>query len=105
MCWSPESPLKVPWRFWTLGPLGDLQGTSLGRRLPAGTTLNAKINDVKNEIPSTTFLATTTALNVKMNEIKNKIPIVTNLATTIALTPVEYKIPDHSKYITTPEFN
>ena len=36
MCWSPESPLKVPWRSRTLGPLGDLQGTSPGRRVPAG---------------------------------------------------------------------
>ena len=36
MCWSPESPLKVPWRSRTLGPLGDLQGTFPGRRVPAG---------------------------------------------------------------------
>ena len=33
-------------------------------------------------------------------------PSITNLATTTtALTAVENKIPDHSKYITTPEFN
>ena len=31
-CWSPKSPLKVPWRSGTLGPLGDLQGTSPGCR-------------------------------------------------------------------------
>ena len=36
---------------------------------------------------------------------KNKIPNITNLAFTTALTYVENKIPDHSKYITTPEFN
>ena len=29
-CWSPKSPLKVPWRSRTLGPLGDLQGTFMG---------------------------------------------------------------------------
>ena len=29
-------PLKVPWRSRTLRPLGDLQGTSPGRRVPAG---------------------------------------------------------------------
>ena len=29
----------------------------------------------------------------------------TNLAATTVLTAVENKIPDHSKYITTPEFN
>ena len=27
-CWSPKSPLKVPWRSRTLRPLGNLQGTS-----------------------------------------------------------------------------
>ena len=25
-CWSPKSPLKVPWTYRTLGLLGDLQG-------------------------------------------------------------------------------
>ena len=35
-CWCPKSPLKVPWRSWTLGPLGYLQGTSPGRRVPTG---------------------------------------------------------------------
>ena len=26
--WSPESPLKVPYRSWTLGPSGDIPGMS-----------------------------------------------------------------------------
>ena len=30
-------PLRVPQRSWTLRPLGDLQGTSPGRRMPAGS--------------------------------------------------------------------
>ena len=34
----PKSPLKLPWRSRTLGPLGDLHGTSPGRRVPAGST-------------------------------------------------------------------
>ena len=34
-CWSPKSPLNVPWRSRTLGPLGDLQETFPGRRVPA----------------------------------------------------------------------
>ena len=34
-----------------------------------------------------------------------KKPNITNLATLTALTAVENKISDHSKYITTPEFN
>ena len=40
-----------------------------------------------------TNLATTAALNAKINEVKNKIPSITNLATTIALTGVENNIP------------
>ena len=40
-----------------------------------------------------TNLATTAALNAKINEVKNKIPSITNLATTIALTAVENNIP------------
>ena len=44
------------------------------------------------------------SLNTKINEVENKIPSITSLATT-ALTAVENKIPDYSKYITTPEFN
>ena len=73
--------------------------------LATNTTLNAKINDVKIEIPSITNLATTIALNAKINEVKNKVTNATNLATTTTLTTIEYEIPYHSKYITTPEFN
>ena len=73
--------------------------------IATNTTLNAKINEVKNEIPSSTNLATTAAPNAKINEVKNKITNITNLATNAALTSVESKIPDHSKYFTTPEFN
>ena len=61
------------------------------------TTLNAKVNEVKNGIPSITNLATTTALNSKINEVKNKIPNITNLATTTtAHIAVESKIPNVS---------
>ena len=73
--------------------------------LATNTTLNAKINKIKNEIPRITNLLTNASLNVKMNEVKNKIPNIANSATNTALTVVENKIPDHSKYITTPEFN
>ena len=40
-----------------------------------------------------------------MNKVKVEIPLFTNLAKTAALKNVENKIPDQSKYITTPEFN
>ena len=38
--------------------------------LATNTTLNAKINEVKNEIPSITNLTTTVAHNDKINEVK-----------------------------------
>ena len=63
--------------------------------LATNTTLNAKINEVN----------TTTAINAEIDEVKNKTPNITNLATTTTLTAVENEIPDHSKYITTPEFS
>ena len=50
-------------------------------------------------------LPTTAAFNAKVNEIKNKIPNTTNLSTTTALNTADNKIPGHSKYITTSEFN
>ena len=43
-------------------------------------------------------------LNAKINGAKNKLPDITNLASNTTLTPVENKTPEHSKYITTPEF-
>ena len=67
---------------------------------------NAKIKDIEDKIPDITNLATKSTLNVKINEGKNEVPSTTNLATTTtALIAVEQKIPDHSKYIATPEFN
>ena len=60
----------------------------------------------ENETPRITNLVATAVLNAKINEVKNKIPNITNLATTVtALTAAENKIPDHNKYITTPEFD
>ena len=55
-------------------------------KLAINTTLNAKINGVKNK-------PTTTDLNVKIYKVKNKISKTTNLATTTALTAVQNKIP------------
>ena len=45
--------------------------------LATNTTLNAKINEVKDAI-HVTNLATTAALNAKINEVKGKIPSITN---------------------------
>ena len=65
----------------------------------------SKIKDIEDKLPNIVNLATNTTLNGKINEVENKIPNTTNLTTTPALTAVGNKIPDHSKYITTPEFN
>ena len=53
---------------------------------------------------------TTTVLNTNLTEFEGtKIPDTSNLKTTIVLntksSEVENKIPDHNKYITSPEFN
>ena len=69
--------------------------------------LNTKINEVKNELPSTSGLATTSALTV----VENKIPNVSNLVKKTdydaKVNEIEKKITNHThdKYITTPEFN
>ena len=57
-------------------------------QIATNTTLNAKANEVKEEIPSITNIATTAALTAKINEVKHRIPNITNVATTAALTTV-----------------
>ena len=58
--------------------------------------LNAKMNEVKGEIPSITNVATTTALNAKINEVRTKTLNITNLAAATALSGSENKIPNVS---------
>ena len=71
------------------------------------TILNTKINEVKNEIPSISYLATTSALT----GVENKIPSVSNLVKKkdydTKVKDTEKKITDHKhdKYIATREFN
>ena len=48
---------------------------------------------------NTTFKATNTTLNAEINEVKNEIPNITNLAETAALTTVENKIPNASDLV------
>ena len=50
------------------------------------TFLNTKISEVENKILSTSGVVTKTILNTKINEVDNKIP-------------------NHDKYIATPEFD
>ena len=46
-----------------------------------------------------TNLATTTTLNAKVNEVKNKISNISNLATITALTAVENKLTNISNLV------
>ena len=68
---------------------------------------NAKLNEVKGEIPTVTNLATTAAVTT----VENKIPNVSNLVKktdwNTKICETEKKITDHNhdKYITIPEFN
>ena len=47
---------------------------------------NAAIINIEDKIPDITILGTKITVNAKINELKNEIPCSTNLATTIALT-------------------
>ena len=72
------------------------------------TTVNAKINEVKNEIPNITSLATTTVLTsveIKTSNVSNLVKKKTAYQINISL--IKNKITtdhDHDKYITTEEF-
>ena len=61
--------------------------------LATKTTLNAKINGAKGEIPDITNLTTSSSLNAKTDEAKGEILNITNLVTTSSLTVVENEIP------------
>ena len=58
------------------------------------TEYNAKIKILKIK-----YFATKTTLNAKINDVKGEIPNITHLATTAALTTVENKIPNVSNLV------
>ena len=117
---------KLETTFIDLSKLSNVVKTDVVKK----TEYNAKIENIEDQIPDITNLATKTTLNTKINEVKGEILSITNLTTTTALATVENKIPDasnlvkktdynakvneiekkitdhnHDKYITTPEFN
>ena len=63
------------------------------------------IDKLPDKISDITNLAVNASLNAKTNEVKDEIPSITVLATTAVLTTFENGIDDLNKYITTPEFN
>ena len=73
MCWSPESPLNVPWRSRTLGPLGDLQGTSPGRRVLAGKAAE----DGPSALYEVPAVNTPSDLKFNITDCKLYVPVVT----------------------------
>ena len=54
---------------------------------------NPKIKNIEDKIDITNLVSKTT-LNAKINEVKGEIPCITNLARTTALTAVKNKIPN-----------
>ena len=52
-----------------------------------------------------TNLVTTSTLNARINQVKNKVPNITNLATTTSLTAVENEIPNVSNLVETLDYN
>ena len=60
---------------------------------------NATIKNIEDKIPNFINLAVNASLNAKINEVKGEMPSVTNLAPTAALTTVENKIPNVSNLV------
>ena len=54
-CWSLKSPLKVPRRSRTLGPLRDLQETSAGRHVAPGVFLKLPKMSLENSCIGISF--------------------------------------------------
>ena len=77
--------------------------------MATNTTVHAKINEVKNEVPNITSLATTIALTSVENKTSNVSNLVKKKKTAyqINISQIKNKITtdhDHDKYITTEEF-
>ena len=66
---------------------------------------NANMRNIEDKLPDFTNLATITSLNAKINEVKGEIPSINNLATTAALTDVENKIPNISNLVKKSDYN
>ena len=66
---------------------------------------NAKTRNIEDKILDFTDLATNVSLNAAINEVKDEIPSINNLATTAALTIVENKIPNVSNLVKKTDYN
>ena len=67
--------------------------------------MKSKIKNIENKMLDITNLATNTTPNAKINKVKNEIPSITSLATTAALTTVENRMPNVSYIVTTADYD
>ena len=63
------------------------------------------IKNMEDKIPDIFTLGTNTSLNAKINEAKEEMPSIINLATTTALATVENKIPNVSNLVKKTDYN
>ena len=84
-----------------LNKLSDVVKNDIGKKY----LYNSKIKNTEDKIPHVTNLATDTTLNAKINEFKNEISSITNVSTIAALAAVEIKIPDVSNLVKKTDYN
>ena len=84
-----------------LSKLSDVVKNDVGKKY----LYNSKIKNTEDKIPHVTNLATDTTLNAKINEFKNEISSITNVSTIAALAAVEIKIPDVSNLVKKTDYN
>ena len=72
----------VPWTYVISDPKGgEIVGMFYKKELQKNKSkrVKKKIKNIKDKMPDITSLATNTTLNAKINEVKNEIPSITNL--------------------------
>ena len=79
-----------------LNKLSDVVKNNVGKKY----LYNSKIKNTEDKIPHVANLATNTTLNAKINEFKNEIFSITNVSTIAAP-----KIPDVSKLVKKTDYN
>ena len=84
-----------------------LHNNNIQNNLATKTTLTAKINEVKGEIPNITNFPTTSSLTAVENKITSASNLVKKTDYKTKINEIKKKITDHNhdKSITSPEFN
>ena len=84
-----------------LNKLSDVVKNDVGKKY----LYNSKIKNTEDKITHVANLAANTTLNAKINEFKNEISSITNASTIAALAAVEITIPDVSKLVKKTDYN